>query len=146
MTRLFVYGGIDVQEETYGNLWYFDLSNIIKLNIEKLKEEDNLISWKIVKIEGNFPSKISHHQTILIENYLYIIGGLIDYSNISNFIYRIDLLTMKSESIEFKARLNRINHLFLEIIILAFVTKIKFICLEDTSKGIQLTSYGHMIV
>jgi len=83
-------------------MWSLDLDKLKDLSSKSFELMTSPISWKLLQITGEYPNKISHHQAIVAGQYLYIIAGLIQFDDVPDFMYRIDLEEMKSEIVEFK--------------------------------------------
>jgi N-acetylneuraminic acid mutarotase len=77
---LYIYGGRGYDKDKMGNIDYDDL----------YKFESDTLTWEKVKTSGNGPGKRRFHQSVIIYDKLFILGGLGD--NMKK-IYYLDLNT-----------------------------------------------------
>ena len=67
---LYIFGGQDLKEGTYNNLWRLPLNHIM---------EGGATSWeKVTNMTGKAPPPISHHSGFLYKDTLYVFGGLVE--------------------------------------------------------------------
>lgn len=75
-------------EEAYSDVWSLDMEKIERLRNGEVLEEKNL--WQKINATGDGPEKISNHTGVVIDNRIYIYGGLIGNENVKNSLYSFD--------------------------------------------------------
>ena len=66
--RFYVYGGQDLKEGSFGDMWKLSVdymyNDAVKVDAEKGTEIEGK-EWKQVTLTGKFPAKIAHHQSVV---------------------------------------------------------------------------------
>lgn len=85
MTRLYIYGGIDIKEGALGDIHYIDLS------LENLQ-------WKKIDLKGNAPKHLYRHTGNLIGESYFVFGGITNMLPV-NTIMKINTNTLELEDL-----------------------------------------------
>lgn len=106
--RLYIFGGNDIRIGTMNNLWCFDLSQIGDVKeLHKYKNQNNdyPMAWQELKMRGQIPGGITHHQTVVAGKNMYLIGGVMTGRNEynQNQMFRLDLQTLNWDSVMTRA-------------------------------------------
>ena len=83
---------------TMNNLWCFDLNGVANMTESNFNEH---IEWKPVKMHGEIPGQVSHHQSVVYGKNMYLIGGTMngrDY--VCSQMSRLDLQTLNWDVIQ----------------------------------------------
>jgi hypothetical protein len=102
---IYVFGGQDLKEDTYGDLWRLPLAFLKEKQslMDSVSLEDDVlevpsIEWEVVEQKGTMPSKIAHHSGVLQEHCAsyFVYGGMgSDDSCESLHILDLDTFTWK---------------------------------------------------
>jgi hypothetical protein len=75
--RLFIFGGLDIQEGSLGSLWELDLSALKDLDLDEDVRYQSC-SWKAMKTTGNpavIPDRVAYHTSVVYRDSMYVFGG-----------------------------------------------------------------------
>jgi len=115
---LYVFGGEDSREGKYGNLWRLNLDEFIEIESKadedlgredgKDSEEeetqsptrDEKLHWRLIETKGKQPGKLSHHQTQIIGDKMYLFGGMKNDASNNKSLYSLDMSTFEWKIIE----------------------------------------------
>lgn len=75
-------------EDAYSDVWYLDLEKVERLRSGEVLEEKKV--WEKLMTKGNAPEKISNHAGVVLDNKIYIYGGLINNENVKDSLYSFD--------------------------------------------------------
>jgi Galactose oxidase, central domain/Kelch motif len=78
--KMILYGGIDIVEGVYSDLWVF------KFNTQSTMSE----YWENISATGDLPGNLCRHSAIIYEKKMFLYGGN-DGGNENNYLYVLDL-------------------------------------------------------
>ncbi len=88
---MYVIGGVDIKEDTWGDVWEFDLKEFIRsLGRKEDQSEEEFrksCSWKKLQTIGAIPLRISHHSAVVFKEKIIVYGGMVDCSNSSENLF-----------------------------------------------------------
>ena len=102
--QLYIYGGEDIKEGRYADLWVLDLEDFFahedKELDEKEAEDPDKYHWKQVKTHGEQPGPLAHHRACIINQCMYLFGGIDNHSANNPHFYSLDMNSFKWTKIE----------------------------------------------
>jgi len=75
-------------ENAYNDIWCLDMEKVNKLSNGEVLQEKNI--WQKLVVKGNGPENISNHSGAVLNNKIYIYGGLINNENVKDSLYSFD--------------------------------------------------------
>jgi hypothetical protein len=75
--KLYIYGGIDLNEGAFGNIYSIGLTQLVPI-------------WQQHTLNGFHPHTICRHASTLVNGVWYICGGEVNFES-SNLLFSIDL-------------------------------------------------------
>jgi len=89
---LYLFGGNELNSDSFSDLWCIDISNIEDHIAGKISKE---IAWTQLEQTGDKPGKVSNHGAILYKDQMIIYGGAFNYVNSEKCLYSLDLKTVE---------------------------------------------------
>ncbi len=95
-------GGIDLMEDTLGDVWTVDLETLARLRDQKMPCDEDL--WRRLETSGARPGRVSNHRAVAVGDAIYVYGGLINNENQEQSLFALDVNTAVWKQILTKAR------------------------------------------
>lgn len=101
---LFVFGGQDIKEGLFNEMWKLNLDNFIKYEERELDEHeldtvtrDRSLEWQPVEQHGGHeaPGKLAHHKACIHNQCMYVFGGIKESGENNADVYQFDMNSNK---------------------------------------------------
>ena len=96
---LYLFGGNELNSDSFSDLWSIDISNIEDHIAGKISKE---IVWNQLEQTGDKPGKVSNHGAIVYKDQMIIYGGTFNYINSEKCMFNLNLKTLEWKAINQK--------------------------------------------
>ncbi len=73
--KLYIYGGLDIQNGSLNNLWELNLSTLNELQSEDPEDRERC-SWQSIPINGKVqPGPVAYHTSVVYKEQMFLFGG-----------------------------------------------------------------------
>lgn len=94
-SKLYIYGGLDIQNGSLSSLWELDLTKISDLESDDLERRQSC-SWQEIKQQGSknsMPGPVAYHSSCVHKDQMFLFGG----NNYSKTVQIVDANSENSE-------------------------------------------------
>lgn len=87
--RMYAIGGVDLMEDSFGDVWVLDITQLNDLMSRKNPPKEDI--WMQFPTTGEAPGKISNHKAVAVDNTIYVYGGSIYGENPDQSLFSLDI-------------------------------------------------------